>query len=52
MFPMEGMQKNVRGESVAGFVSTIGGHMQTQVNPDKFMSAIETMLPKPEEKEN
>lgn len=52
MFPMEGMQKNVPGskDAIAGFVSTIGGHMQTQVNPDKFMTALETMLPQPEKK--
>ena len=50
MFPMEGMQGNVKGDSVAGFVSTIGGHMQSQVNSKEFMSAVETMLPKPEQK--
>ena len=42
----KGMQKNVKGNSVAGVVSTIGGHMQIQVNSKEFMSAIETMLPK------
>ena len=55
MFPMEGMQKNVKGESVAGFVSMRGGHMQIQVNSQEginpnFMSALETMLPQPEKK--
>jgi pimeloyl-ACP methyl ester carboxylesterase len=50
MFPMDGNQKNIKEESIAGFVSTIGGHMQIQVNSKEFMSALETMLPQPEQK--
>jgi pimeloyl-ACP methyl ester carboxylesterase len=50
MFPMEGMQKNVPGGEVAGFVSMRGGHMQIQVNSKEFMSGLETMLPQPEKK--
>lgn len=45
MFPMEGMQKNVPGNDVAGFVSMRGGHMQVQVNSKEFMSGLETLLP-------
>lgn len=50
MFPMAGMQQNVKKGFIDGFVSVIGGHMQIQVHPEIFMSAVETMLPKSEEK--
>jgi pimeloyl-ACP methyl ester carboxylesterase len=53
MFPMNKMQENedLNKDSVAGFVSTIGGHMQTQVHGAKFFKAILSMLPKPEAEE-
>jgi pimeloyl-ACP methyl ester carboxylesterase len=50
MFPMDKMQQNVKSDFVDGFVSVKGGHMQIQVHPEIFMSAIETMLPKAEQK--
>jgi pimeloyl-ACP methyl ester carboxylesterase len=55
MFPMGsatqagGMQKNVKKDFIDGFLAVKGGHMQIQVHPEIFMSAIETMLPKPKE---
>jgi len=60
-FPMDKIQENKKiksdfsstnpGEGILdGFVSVSGGHMQIQTHPELYMSAIETMLQKPEEK--
>ena len=55
-FPMDKMQKivkskNVTGGFVDGFVSVDGGHVQIQVHPELYMSAIESMLGKTKEKQ-
>lgn len=50
MFPMDKMQQNTQADFVDGFVSVRGGHMQIQVHPEVYMSAVESMLPQPEKK--
>lgn len=56
MFPMEGMQKNVKsvgvpGGFVDGFLSVRGGHMQIQVHPELYMKAAASMLEKSKQEE-
>jgi pimeloyl-ACP methyl ester carboxylesterase len=49
MFPMIGMQNNVKKDFIDGFLSVKGGHMQIQVHPELFMGAAESMLAQLEE---
>ena len=50
MFPMNKMQKNVKPDFIDGFLSVSGGHMQIQVHPEIYMSAVESVISQMEEK--
>ncbi|MFA5932308.1 MAG: alpha/beta hydrolase [Candidatus Paceibacterota bacterium] len=50
MFPMAGMQKNIKKDFIDGLVSVKGGHMQIQVHPELYMGAAESLLEKTKER--